>query len=484
MPFDDFRKAAEAAEENAGRLAGIETVPHNEKEFSRAFARWIGGAACFVPEERGFRFWDGRHWVRDGDSQRVNRICKQFVDELITYAQGCPGMDENARSALISYANRYNRLNERKRLIEDAKCEITVRRSDFDARDSLLNLENGVLDLETMEFTPSHDPADLITKLAGVRYDPGAACGEWERFIYQSLSGDADTISYLQTVLGLALSCDTSAECMFILLGRTRSGKSTTVETIQRMLNPEDDGYACSCNPETFAIKRFNDASRPSSDIARLAGRRFVTTSEPPKTMLFNVARLKQLTGRDMVTARFLHENEIQFYPKFTLLMAANNAPKVNDMTLFDSDRVYVIPFDNHLEAGERDARLKDRLARPGSLSGILNWCLAGWERFKAEGLRPSDAVLSATAKYRAESDKLLCFMGDCLERGAEWMLPGSEVYRAYREWCSESGYQAEGKQAFFRELRERGLLAAACTVNGETRRNIMPGFRLARGDF
>ena len=28
-----------------------------------------------------------------------------------------------------------------------------------------------------------------------------------------------------------------------------------------------------------------------------------------------NVARLKQLTGRDMITARFLHENEIKFYP-------------------------------------------------------------------------------------------------------------------------------------------------------------------------
>ena len=461
---------------------GIELIPRNEKEWSRVFAKWLYGRVCFVPEEKGWRYWDGKHWVKDGDAQRINRLCKRFVDDLMVYAQTSSGIAEEMRQQFVGFVNKYNKLNERKKLIEDTKCEVTAQRSRFDAKTNLLNLQNGVLDLDTFEFREGHDPGDLLSKIANVAYDPDATCVEWERFLGQSLADDEETIAFLQVALGLALTCDTSVECMFILLGPTRSGKSTTAETVQKMLNPEDDGYACACNPETFAVKKFDDASRPSSDVARLAGKRFVVTSEPPKNMLFNVARLKQLTGRDMITARFLHENEIQFYPQFTLVMTANNAPRVNDMTLFESDRIHVIPFNNHLEADQRDLGLKDRLTEPASLSGILNWCLAGLRRFREEGMKPSGISILATMNYQAESDKIHGFMGDCLVSTDGECVTGTMVYKAYKSWCQESGYQAEGKQAFYRELRDRKIMVDSCTVGGVTKRNVVPNCKLAGG--
>ena len=462
-------------------LRGAEHLHRNDKDWSRLFAVWLQGRVCFVPEERGWRFWDGRHWARDGDAQRISRLCKSFVDELITYAQMVPGINDDNRQAFVKFANKYNSLGERRKLIEDTKCEVTVQRSRFDAKRSLLNLRNGTLDLDTLEFREGHDPADMLSKVAGVDYAQGATSEEWERFLDQSLMGDGETIAFLQVVMGLALTCDTSTECMFILLGPTRSGKTTAVDTVQRLLNPEEDGYACSSPPETFATKRFDDASRPSSDVARLAGRRLVVTSEPPKAMLFNVARLKQLTGRDLITARFLHENEFSFYPEFTLVMTANNAPRVNDMTLFESERVYVIPFDNHLERARQDPQLKDRLCEPANLSGILNWCIDGLRRYREEGLVPPRAVLEATNRYRAESDKYAAFIGECLEACESSYVTGKDAYTAYQTWCSDSGYQAEGKQAFYRELRDRKLMKDAATVGGVTRRNVIPSCRRVR---
>ena len=461
---------------------GFEKLPRNEKTYSRLFARWLSGKVCFVPEEKGWRYWDGKHWVKDGDGQRINRLCKKFVDDLIVRAQRVKNVSDEERKSLINHVNNYNRLNDRKRLIEDTKCELTVYRAKFDADTHIINLQNGTFNLDTLTFAEGHDPNDLCGKVANVNFDPNATCEEWERFLNQSLDGDKKTIELLQVVLGLALTADTSAECMFILLGKTRSGKSTTVETIQRMLNADDDGYSCSCNPETFAIKKFDDASRPSSDVARLAGKRFVVTSEPPKNMLFNVARLKQLTGRDMITARYLHENEFQFYPQFTLIMTANNAPRVNDMTLFDSDRIHVIPFNNHLEASQRDLGLKDRLAAPESLSGILNWCIDGLRRFRRDGLIPSPTVLAATAAYRTDSDKIQSFMNECTVPYYDECITAVDLYRSYQEWCKESGYQAEGRKGFYRDLRERGLLAETHTINGRTVRHVVLGCKLGDG--
>ena len=482
--LDSFIASAEEAEASCAvnPFNGVEDVPRNEKEWSRVFARWLNGKVCFVPEENSWRCWDGKHWVRDSDAQKINRLCKQFVDELILYAQTSTDIADNTRQGFVSFVNRYNKFNDRRTLINDTKCELTVKRECFDAKTNLINLQNGVFDLETFTFTGGHNPDDMLSRIANVTYDPNATCYEWERFLDQSLMGDSETIEFLQVVLGLALTCDVSIECMFILLGKTRSGKSTTVDTIQHMLNQDDDGYSCSCNPESFAVKRYNDASKPSSDIARLANRRFVVTSEPQKNMLLDIGKIKLLTGGEPITARFLKENDFQFYPQFTLVMTANNAPKVNDMTLFESDRVHVIPFNNHLEADQRDLGLKKRLKSSGSLSGIFNWCIAGLQRFREKGLVPSSQSIMATENYKAESDKISNFMRDCLIASREGCITGKAVFDAYKQWCKDSGYEAGGKQAFFHELRERNLMVDSCTVGSLTKRNVVPGFMLAEG--
>lgn len=459
-------------------LKGVEYAPRDEKTFSRVFGHWLSGKVCYVPEEKAYRIWDGTHWAKDSDSKRIHRLCKKFVDELILYAQCDPGVSDAMRGDLVTFANKYNKLSERKKLIEDTCCEVTVCASEFDAKDNLLNVANGVIDLDTLEFVDEHNPEDRLSKIANVEYDPSATCEEWVRFIDESLGGDKETIRYLQKVMGIALTTDTSQECMFLLLGKTRSGKSTTVETIQTMLNSGEDGYACACNPETFAVKRNVDSSRPSSDIARLRGCRFAVAAEPSKSMLFDVARLKQLTGRDSVVARFLNQNEIQFKPQFTLVMTANNGPKVNDATLFESDRIFVIPFDNHLEKSERDTKLKDRLVKPKSLSGILNWCLEGLRLYKEEGLEPSPAITAATQKYAHDSDKIACFFDDCMIRD-DGNSTGNYVYQSYKSWCISSGYSPEGKQQFFKELRARKLLADSGSINGSTHRNVVLGYRV-----
>lgn len=161
--------------------------------------------------------------------------------------------------------------------------------------------------------------------------------------------------------------------------------------------------------------------------------------------------------------------------------MTANNAPRVNDMTLFESDRIHVIPFNNHVDINERDLGLKDRLSLPESLSGILNWCIAGLERFNKEGLVPSGICLAATAAYQAESDKIHAFVTDCFITAEGEGVAGSTAYKVYQQWCQESGYQAEGKQALFRELRERKLMVDSATIKGKTQRNVLPDCGLAQ---
>ena len=72
--------------------------------------------------------------------------------------------------------------------------------------------------------------------------------------------------------------------------------------------------------------------------------------------------------------------------------------------------------------------------------------------------------------------------MGDCLVSTDGECVTGTMVYKAYKSWCQESGYQAEGKQAFYRELRDRKIMVDSCTVGGVTKRNVVPNCKLAGG--
>jgi putative DNA primase/helicase len=69
--------------------------------------------------------------------------------------------------------------------------------------------------------------------------------------------------------------------------------------------------YARTIQPQTLS-RRPSDGSAASPDIARLKGARLVNMPEPEKGLELNIALVKQLTGGDTYTGRFLHENPVE----------------------------------------------------------------------------------------------------------------------------------------------------------------------------
>jgi putative DNA primase/helicase len=289
----------------------------------------------------------------------------------------------------------------------------------------------------------------------------------------------AEKIDYLQRAFGYGLTADTHYETCFILYGATkRNGKSTLMSTIMHILGD----YALDMKPETIAVKKIHDSRQASGDIARLDGCRFLNVSEPQKRMLLDVTLLKQMTGRDPITARHLHEREFTFYPKFKLFMNTNHLPLVTDDDLFASDRVNVITFDRHFTAKEQDKTLKDTLITPENTSGIFNWCVEGLKKFIDKGLEPPEPIKEATEDYKNDSDKVGKFISDCLERSEtnpRKNCKAGDVYFRYQGWCETNGYGCENKANFFAELKYKKIFAESGYVDGEQYKNIVRGYTI-----
>ena len=428
-----------------------EMQPHTNPRYQRdeigigyAFADYFKPIARFDRERGIWYVFDGKVWQPDENALAVAELAKRLADRLYTFALQIK--DEDTRNRYIKRVQKLQMRKNRRTMIEDAKSVYPVPHSIFDRNTDLFNCQNGTLNLTTGEFKP-HDPADFLTLMSGITYDPDASCPRWISFINEVMMNDADLALYLQKALGYALTGDTSLECLFILYGATsRNGKGTTMETFLKIMGD----YGKTSNPEMLSTKFGNtNASGPSEEIARLAGVRFVNISEPEKKITFNAALVKRMTGNDTLNARFLHENSFDFKPNFKIFINTNYKPSVSDMTLFYSNRLKLIPFKRHFEEHEQDKNLKNFFAEPANLSAIFNWCYEGYKRLRATDLADPEAVKTATREYQEESDRIGQFVDAWLEEGEAYEVRTSAAYKLYGEWCDKYGYRKENSTNF-----------------------------------
>lgn len=276
--------------------------------------------------------------------------------------------------------------------------------------------------------------------------------------------------------MGYSLSGLCNQDYLFIFLGEsTRNGKLTLLNAFAYLLGD----YAKNADVSTFAQKKNVNGSAPSSDICRLRDARFVVASEPAPDFTFDEDKVKAFTGGNMITARMLYHNDVQFQPTFKIFIGTNHRPNVADDTLLESNRLRVIPFNRHFEIDEQDRDLKRRLCRPLDLSVLLNRCIAGYMEFVRTGLNEPKAVVEATAAYQTQSRIFELFISSQLQREQGANVSLAMFYPLYTAWCTENGCIPMARDKVNTVLRRKGLYKATATIGNKTVRNILNGYRL-----
>ena len=459
-------------------LNAVERFPMNDRGSADLFATIFKNVSRYNPTKKDWMYYDKTRWTADTEGMRAKRNAKMLADVLVRYSVTAFFSDDK-RQSYIKYAAGMMNYRNRNVMITDAKDLNFFENTELDKDDFLINCRNCVLDLsEDQPKVLEHNADLLLSKICNASYNPAATCTLWEKTVNEIMQGDTAKIKYLQKMSGRFLTGDTSEEEFYIFFGATtRNGKSTITEILLYLLGD----YATTISPESLAIKANKDSRTASPDIAKLAGTRLVVASEPPRRMLFDSSLVKTLTGRDTVSARFLHENEFQFKPKFKLILNSNYLPVISDKTVFSSNRVKVVPFERHFTEKEQNKHLKEQLQQ--EIDGILNWCIQGLSLYRKEGLEPPTAVQIATHEYSEDSDKIGKFISECLEKSDE-NLAAKDVYEKYSQWCNDCGLGVDGRTSFYEELKTKNLLSKTGTVTGKTVKNVIKGYSFAEETF
>jgi len=437
------------------------------------FADFYQDQARYAPERKLWYIFDRMVWKPDIGSIRTMELCKLLADKLMVFTLSIE--NELKRNEYINFVRHWQSRLYRETILKDAAGLYPIYMAALDSDPYVFNCLNGTLNLKTGEFYRNR-PADMLSKVSGVIYDPSARCERWDLFIQEVMEGDMEKARFLQKALGYALTGDSRLEALFVLHGsKTRNGKSTCMETMMRIMGD----YGKTARPETIGMKFNNSSNNPTEDIARLAGARLVNISEPDKRLTLSSALVKTLTGNDTINARFLHENSFDYRPQFKLFINTNHLPQVNDLTLFTSGRVKIIPFERHFEPHEQDQRLKSTLTKSQNLSGILNWCIDGYRLMEAEGLEMPESVSHATESYQHSSDKIALFMEDALTEDHGCEVRTAEVYAVYKRWCSDNGFKAESSRNFNAALSAITPIERRRPRNSGEKTTLITGFQL-----
>jgi len=435
---------------------------------ARRFALLHGDAARYDPG-RGWMVYDDAQGIWRADQLRAETLAKRIPSSVL--GEALQERDDDRRKALTKWALASETRATIMAGLELARSEpgVAALADDFDADPDLVCAADCIIDTRTGDRRP-HDPAAMMTRRLGTAYDPGAACPLWTDHLETVTAGRESLARFLAEFFGMSLTGHTFEQCLAILYGIGANGKSVTLETVRAAAGT----YASNADASTFMAKRDDS----SSGLARLAGARLVTAAETGTSHRLDEALVKQVTGSEPVTARFLYHEHFEFTPRFKLVLSTNHKPRVTGTDHGIWRRIRLVPFDVVIPDAEQDHRLAERLR--DELPGVLAWMVAGCLEWRQHGLTMPDEVRDATACYQLEMDPLASFLEarTVAEDGAS--VTAGLLYQDYRAWSEETGDTPMSQRAFSARLTERGVNHSGRRDNAG--RYLYAGLRLRKG--
>jgi len=315
---------------------------HRDWRYVATWGRWL--------------VWDGCRW-RTEDTLAATDLIRSVCRHAAVRTNNIKVAAKLASSGTISGVERL--------ALADRRHAATT--DEWNADPWLLNTQDGVVDLKTGRQRP-HERTDRMTKITTAT--PKGDCPTWRQFLDEVTGGDKELQSYLQRMVGYALTGSTQEHALFFLYGTGANGKSVFVNTLATILGD----YATNAPMDTFMETR---TDRHPTDMAGLRGARFVSAIETEQGRRWAESKVKSLTGGDKISARFMRQDFFEFFPYFKLFVAGNHKPAIRNIDEAMKRRLHLIPFTITVPPEKRDQYLQQKLL--AERDGILAWAVQGF---------------------------------------------------------------------------------------------------------
>jgi P4 family phage/plasmid primase-like protien len=331
---------------------------------------------------------------------------------------------------------------------------------------------NGILNIFTLELKP-FDPKKIFFNKLPIKYNPEAKCPNILQHFKTILKSEDDTLVMLE-LFGYLLFKEYKIEQAFMFVGKGRNGKSKTLELMKRFVGVE--------NCASIALKSMNEES---FDVWELFGKMVNLAGDLSKTDLKETGTIKMLVGRDTISARRKFLNIVKFVNYAKMVFAANELPKVYDMSDGFWSKWVVLEFPyqfvteeiyNNLSDEEKvdkkimDPDIMDKLSTEEELSGLLNESLVALNRLlHNRQFSYSQGTSEIKNMWVRKADSFAAFCMDCIEDDYGYYIPKSVLRKVFNIYCKKYKLKGVSDKSLKATLEEEfGVSEARRTVNNE----------------
>ena len=467
--FDDIGNQDDAVEDQdvgqdpvaAGRDqaevdAYLNTRPMTDTGNAESMARLYGDQLRFIDELKSWRAWNGAYWRTAGAESSALQAARDTARKRQSAAW--PLADNEQRAARIKHglssenAARIGATVQLARITEPFYATL----ADFDQHRNLLATPTATIDLETGKaYEPKR--ADHMTRIAGAAYVQGATCARWDQFMREIFTDpatntvDDELIAYVYRCMGYSLTGETREQCFWLLHGHGSNGKSVFLDILAQLVGAADDGYHAVA---TFSLLDADVSEREASlKLSELRGKRVLTIIESAEDRRLDEARIKSLTGEDLITCRNHYSGFITYRPQFKAWLAMNHRPTIAGRDYAMWRRPKPIPFLQTFKDKNADKTLRERLR--SEQSGILNRVIAGARDWYEHGLDEPASVTRAIEDYKQDSDILGRWLDERTIEKHGARMHYAAAYADFKNWMKDRGHEPPSATTWANRLDE-----------------------------
>lgn len=365
-----------------------------------------------------------------------------------------PVTDDQIKNILRQYIEAFDpELVETKKLDEAAKLlfldDVTVHPGDLNTYETLVNFQNGLLKLDTMEFLPHSNGAYMTVQLP-LSWNPYAYSQQgapvFARYLDTLTNGDASKKRFLLQWMGCILSNirgDVVKKAVF-LYGKGDTGKSQLLRLCQMLLGNEN---ICSTSLQSLESSRFGTFA--------MYGKRLTLDPDMSFAKVAEMSNFKKCSGGDPL--QFEQKNHDPFTDTYKgfLWFAMNELPKFGGD---HGDHVYkrIVPIycGKVIPEQEKDPMLVEKLY--SEREAILCLCMDAARTVLKNGHKFDlpDGTAAELEQYKQENSCVRQFFVECcvFRDNCKDGVTTTRLLNAFNNWTRENGDGFQYTAAAFRK--------------------------------
>ena len=343
-------------------------------------------------------------------------------------------------------------------VLNHIKRRTGIERFMFDSDFNVLNLQNGLLNIDTGELK-EHSPDHLSLVQLPLSFDPKAKCPNILKFLVQVLHPQ-DVFTALQ-IIGYCLYRDSKYEKAVMLYGPGSNGKGVFIKLIEAFVGSENTSHV-----------PLQDLDKDRFAAADLYGKKVNTFADLKYEKLANTGMFKTLVSGDTIRAQRKYGHPFSFRNYAKLIFSANKIPDSDDKSHAYYRRWLILAFEEVFEEKEKkDTKLIDKMTTPEELSGLLNLALVALKQLHKDGGFKDVSVEKIRKAYDENSNTVKAFLYDrcAIDLTApEYCTLVTNVYNEYVNFCEEKHQRPLEINVFGRKLAEEGIEKERMRYHGE----------------